>query len=111
MFRSLRRDICFGYQPNLLIVGSYNGALSQLSSFLKKKPDFEGFWTNILLFPVISILSRMFCMRELKNWDVFPSKDQVIRYGLPPHSECIVAYRIIDDCTEIEVQKPGSVGG
>ncbi|GFY63972.1 hypothetical protein TNIN_382511 [Trichonephila inaurata madagascariensis] len=47
---------------------------------------------------------------KLKLQDVFPSKDQVIRYMPPPFRMYCKNARIIDDCTEIEVQKPESNG-
>ncbi|GFX83775.1 THAP domain-containing protein 3 [Trichonephila clavipes] len=45
---------------------------------------------------------------KLKLQDVFPSKDQVIRYMPPPFRMYCKNVRIIVDCTEIEVQKPSS---
>ncbi|GFT23885.1 THAP-type domain-containing protein [Trichonephila clavipes] len=45
---------------------------------------------------------------KLKLQDVFPSKDQVIRYIPPPFRMYCKNVRIIVDCTEIEVQKPSS---
>ncbi|GFY50164.1 THAP-type domain-containing protein [Trichonephila inaurata madagascariensis] len=42
---------------------------------------------------------------KLKLQDVFPSKDQVIRYMPPPFRMYCKNVRIIVDCTEIEVQK------
>ncbi|GFU37943.1 uncharacterized protein TNCV_4686811 [Trichonephila clavipes] len=45
---------------------------------------------------------------KLKLQDVFPSKDQVIRYTPPPFRMYCKNVRRIVDCTEIEVQKPSS---
>ncbi|GFU69495.1 THAP-type domain-containing protein [Trichonephila clavipes] len=45
---------------------------------------------------------------KLKLQDVFPSKDQVIRYMPPPFRMYCKNVRIIVECTEIEVQKPSS---
>ncbi|GFU83279.1 THAP-type domain-containing protein [Trichonephila clavipes] len=45
---------------------------------------------------------------KLKLQDVFPSKDQVIRYMPPPFRMYCKNVRKIVDCTEIEVQKPSS---
>ncbi|GFY62423.1 uncharacterized protein TNIN_269761 [Trichonephila inaurata madagascariensis] len=45
---------------------------------------------------------------KLKLQDVFLFKDQVILYMPPPFRMYSKNVRIIDDCTEIEVQKPSS---
>ncbi|GFU27293.1 THAP-type domain-containing protein [Trichonephila clavipes] len=45
---------------------------------------------------------------KLELQDVFPSKDQVIRYMPPPFRMYCKNVRMIVDCTKIEVQKPSS---
>ncbi|GFT35139.1 uncharacterized protein TNCV_352751 [Trichonephila clavipes] len=45
---------------------------------------------------------------KLTLQDVFPSKDQVVRFMPPPFRMYYKNVRIIVDCTEIEVQKPSS---
>ncbi|GFW02119.1 THAP domain-containing protein 3 [Trichonephila clavipes] len=140
-------ETCFEYQP-FTNRRQLKRALSQLSSFLKRKPHLEGFWTDVshpLQFePSLtetvqteevqsememepsttsagtqtdtfdSAVSRDFnfvtdvLYEKLKLQDVFPSKDQVIRYMPPPFRMYCKNVRIIVDCTEIEVQKPSS---
>ncbi|GFR05605.1 uncharacterized protein TNCT_449921 [Trichonephila clavata] len=45
---------------------------------------------------------------KLKLQDVFPTKDEVIRYMPPPFRMHCKNVRIIVDCTEFEIQKPAS---
>ncbi|GFT30804.1 THAP domain-containing protein 3 [Trichonephila clavipes] len=116
-------ETCFEYQPFTNRRQLKRGSIPTIFVF-KRKPHLEGFWTDEMEPSTTSAgtqtdtfgstVSRDFnfvtdvLYEKLKLQDVFPSKDQVIRYMPPPFRMYCKNVRIIVDCTEIEVQKPSS---